>query len=85
VEGGTGPIGGSPATASIGSMRVTLNGEERAVPDGMTVRELLDHLSLSGGPVAVEINRLIVPRAEHATRAVAAGDTIEIVHLVGGG
>jgi thiamine biosynthesis protein ThiS len=27
----------------------------------------------------------IVPRAEHATRAVATGDAIEIVHFVGGG
>jgi|HubBroStandDraft_5_1064220.scaffolds.fasta_scaffold4056702_1 thiamine biosynthesis protein ThiS len=66
-------------------MIVTLNGEERGVPDGMTVRELLDHLSLSDGPVAVEINRGIVPRAEHASRPVEAGDSIEIVHLVGGG
>jgi sulfur carrier protein len=66
-------------------MRVTLNGEERGVPDGVTVRQLLEHLSLSGGPVAVEINRVIVPRAEHATRTVVGDDAIEIVHLVGGG
>jgi sulfur carrier protein len=66
-------------------MRVTLNGEERGVPDGVTVRQLLEHLELTGGPVAVEINRAIVPRALHATRAVAEGDTVEIVHLVGGG
>jgi thiamine biosynthesis protein ThiS len=71
-------IGSSP-------MIVTLNGEERGVPDGMTVLQLLDHLSLSSGPVAVEINRGIVPRAEHASRPVEAGDSIEIVHLVGGG
>jgi sulfur carrier protein len=66
-------------------MQVTLNGEERAIPDGLTVRQLLDHLSLSGGPVAVEVNRAIVPRAEHATHPVSAGDAVEIVHLVGGG
>jgi sulfur carrier protein len=66
-------------------MRVVLNGEEQGVPDGVTVRQLLDHLSLSGGPVAVEINRAIVPRKEHATRAVEDGDKVEIVHLVGGG
>jgi sulfur carrier protein len=66
-------------------MIVTLNGEERGIPDGVTIRQLLEHLELTGGPVAVEINRAIVPRAEHATRAVAAGDTVEIVHLVGGG
>jgi sulfur carrier protein len=51
----------------------------------LTVKELVAHLGLSGGPVAVEINREIVPRAEHVARKVASGDTIEIVHFVGGG
>jgi len=66
-------------------MDVTINGERRTVPDGLTVRALLDHLGLTEGPVAVEINRAIVPRAEHSTHVVAAGDALEIVHLVGGG
>jgi sulfur carrier protein len=66
-------------------MLVTLNGEERNVPDGLTVRQLLEHLALVSGPVAVEINRAVVLRAEHASRVVQAGDTVEIVHLVGGG
>lgn len=66
-------------------MKLTINGSERDVPDGLTVRALVEHLGLGGGPVAVEQNREIVPRAEHAARAVHAGDTIEIVHFVGGG
>lgn len=66
-------------------MKVTLNGAPREVPAGLTVRALVDHLGLGGGPVAVEINRAIVPRAEHAERAVHDGDAIEIVHFVGGG
>ncbi len=66
-------------------MDVTLNGEARTVPDGLTVRGLLEHLQLTGGPVAVEVNREVVPRAEHAARVVKAGDAIEVVHLVGGG
>ncbi len=66
-------------------MKVTINGSEREVPDGLTVRGLVLHLGLGDGPVAVEQNREIVPRAEHATRTVNDGDTIEIVHFVGGG
>jgi sulfur carrier protein len=66
-------------------MNVTVNGEARTIPDGLTVRSLLDALGLTEGPVAVEINREIVPRATHATHAVASGDVIEVVHLVGGG
>jgi sulfur carrier protein len=66
-------------------MEVTVNGAKHEVPERLTVRELLDHLGLTEGPVAVEINRAIVPRAEHVTHAVAAGDAIEVVHFVGGG
>ena len=64
---------------------LTINGATREVPEEMTVRELVEHLGLGGGPVAVEVNREIVPRAEHGKRKVAAGDTVEIVHFVGGG
>ncbi|HSQ62379.1 MAG TPA: sulfur carrier protein ThiS, partial [Polyangiaceae bacterium] len=42
-------------------------------------------LGLTEGPVAVELNREIVPRAEHGTRRVEDGDVLEIVHMVGGG
>ena len=66
-------------------MRLTVNGEHRDVPDGATVQALLEHLQLEQGPVAVEVNREIVPRAEHRARALSGGDVIEIVHLVGGG
>jgi sulfur carrier protein len=66
-------------------MQVMVNGARRDVPDGATVRGLLEHLSLTGGPVAVEINRAIVPRAQHASHVVKDGDAIEIVHFVGGG
>jgi thiamine biosynthesis protein ThiS len=66
-------------------MQVTVNGSPREVPDDLTVKDLVAHLGLGGGPVAVEINRAIVPRAQHAAHKVAGGDAIEIVHFVGGG
>ena len=66
-------------------MQVVVNGNPREVPDALTVTALVAHLGLKSGPVAVEINREIVPRAEHATRKLASGDAIEIVHFVGGG
>jgi sulfur carrier protein len=66
-------------------MEVTVNGARREVPAEVTVRELIEHLGLTEGPVAVEINRAIVPRARHAEHRVAPGDEIEVVHFVGGG
>jgi len=67
------------------SMQITVNGEKRSVPDGLSVRGLVETLGLTDGPVAVEKNREIVPRALHAETPIAENDVIEIVHLVGGG
>ena len=66
-------------------MRVTVNGEAQEVPDGLTIRGLIELLKLTDGPVAVEKNGEVVPRAEHARCPVAQGDVLEIVHFVGGG
>jgi sulfur carrier protein len=66
-------------------MQLTVNGSAREVPDGITVRDLVAHLGLEGGPVAVERNREVVPRADHASAVLREGDILEIVHFVGGG
>jgi sulfur carrier protein len=66
-------------------MQLTVNGERQEVPDGLTVRGLIERLGLTDGPVAVERNRAVVPRAEHATQPRCPDDVVEIVHFVGGG
>jgi sulfur carrier protein len=66
-------------------MDLTVNGEPKVVPDGLTVRGLIEHLGLTDGPVAVERNREVVPRAHHAGTPLTQGDVVEIVHFVGGG
>lgn len=65
-------------------MKLSINGNETEVPDGLTVAALIGHLGLSG-PVAVERNREVVPRSEHSTTTFVEGDQVEIVHFVGGG
>ena len=66
-------------------MEVTVNGEVRQVEPGTTVRALVLGLGLTDGPVAVERNRDVVPRALHATTVLEDGDVVEVVHFVGGG
>jgi sulfur carrier protein len=66
-------------------MKLTVNGASSDVPDGLTVRDLIAYLKLDGGPVAVERNLEVVPRAQHATVRLSDGDVLEIVHFVGGG
>ena len=65
-------------------MKLTVNGEAHDV-SARTVRDLIESLGLTEGPVAVEKNGEIVPRADHATAPLAEGDVLEIVHFVGGG
>ena len=66
-------------------MQIEVNGEVRQVADALTVSALLSLLGVGDGPVAVERNRQIVPRAEHGSTELADGDKLEVVHFVGGG
>ena len=66
-------------------MRITVNGETREFPSALTVATLLETLGVPRQATAVEINRQLVPRSQHAARTVADGDAVEIVTLVGGG
>lgn len=66
-------------------MRLTVNGDPFEASSPLTVRALIEVLGLTDGPVAVECNRQIVPRAAHAGHQLRDGDVVEIVHFVGGG
>ena len=66
-------------------MQITVNGQSREVPDGMTVAELIAGLSLQPVRVAVERNKELVPRAIHDQTRLSDRDKLEIVTLVGGG
>ncbi len=66
-------------------MRVTINGTEHTLESGLTIAQLLVQLGKNPKFLAVERNYELVPRTKHAESALAEGDTIEIVTLVGGG
>lgn len=64
---------------------ITVNGEPRQVPGPTTLLGLLAHLELDPRTVVVELNREIVRRPLLGDTAVTEGDSIELVHFVGGG
>ncbi|MEN0105757.1 MAG: sulfur carrier protein ThiS [Pseudomonas sp.] len=66
-------------------MRIQLNGESFELPDGQTVADLLVRLDLTGRRVAVELNLDIVPRSQHGETVLRDGDSLEVVHAIGGG
>lgn len=65
-------------------MKLTLNGEPYETT-AETVGVLLDELKIQQGRVAVEVNLVIVKRAEFDQHRLAEGDAVEIVNFVGGG
>jgi sulfur carrier protein len=66
-------------------MRIFVNGAERDLADGATLASLVQELGLEPRYVAVEVNLVLVPRAQHGNHVLQAGDRLEVVTLVGGG
>jgi len=64
---------------------ITVNGEPRDVPAGLTLSRVLERLELPEGRIAVELNRRVVPRGRFGGEPVEDGDRLEIVTFVGGG
>ncbi len=75
-------VASAPMSTSID---VVINGQPSTIVHGTTISVLLDQLGLGERRVAVERNREIVPRAQHASTILAAGDQLELVTFVGGG
>jgi sulfur carrier protein len=66
-------------------MRLVVNGATKEFSDSLTIRQLLESLELTAGPVAVEVNTQVVPRRNHPSHLLKDGDVVEVVHFVGGG
>lgn len=66
-------------------IEISLNGEKKEVPEGLTLATLLEWLKLPQDRIAVEYNLEIAPRGRWGETAVRGGDRLEVVHFVGGG
>ena len=67
------------------AMKLQVNGETKEAAAGLTVRDLVSSLGLTGRAVAVEVNKQLVPKRQHESTTLNDGDVVEIVTLVGGG
>jgi thiamine biosynthesis protein ThiS len=66
-------------------MKLQVNGEDKTLDQPLTLAALIDRMGLKADRVAVELNREIAPRERWAEMMLKDGDTLEIVHFVGGG
>ena len=65
-------------------MRLKLNGKEREVEGVSTVDQLVESLGIHR-MIVVEHNGTILRREQYPVTQLSEGDTLEIVHMVGGG
>ena len=71
---------------TVGEVVITVNGAERHIPSGWSVADLLGSLELDARTIVIERNGTILrDRASFAALELAADDSLEIVHFVGGG
>ena len=66
-------------------MQVTINGQTRELASGATAADVIELLGLRGKRLAMEINEEILPRSRYPEHTLREGDTVEIVHAIGGG
>ena len=65
-------------------MNIIINGEAASI-DPFSVQDYLLHIGIDPRRVAVELNREILPKGEYPGTTLKEGDSLEIVHFVGGG
>ena len=66
-------------------MEIIFNGKPSELRTGTSIQELLDRLRLDCLQVVVEHNHNIITRQRLAETTLNNGDTLEVIHFVGGG
>lgn len=67
------------------TVTLTVNGKPREIEQEMDLPEFLQALHIDPRLVAVAHNGEVVPRSEYGRIRLRAGDSLEIVRMVGGG
>ncbi|MBS61722.1 sulfur carrier protein ThiS [Salinisphaera sp.] len=66
-------------------MQIEVNGAPTQCAEHATLAQLVNDLGYGDQRIAVEHNGQIVPRERYPQTMIAPGDTLEIVHAIGGG
>lgn len=67
------------------AMTLTINGQQKELPDGTTVRDAVVQFAKRPDVAVVELNGSVVNRARWIETSLNSGDRVEIVAFVGGG
>ena len=65
--------------------KIQLNGKKIKVNQNITILDLLKKYKLDKFKVAVELNRVIIPKTLYKKKLIKSNDKLEIVQFIGGG
>lgn len=66
-------------------IHITLNGKKEALPQEMSIAQLLKKKNIRPQVVTVELNERILNRQEFEATVIKNNDTLEFVYFMGGG
>ena len=66
-------------------MNVFINREKASTPKKTSIELLLANLGVKNKFIAVEVNRVIVPKSNYRNYYLKENDKVEIIRAVGGG
>lgn len=66
-------------------MKITCNGEQRAVDEDISLNDLVLSLELNPQTLVAEVNGTIVEHPKFPDQVLRDGDKIELIRFVGGG
>ncbi|MEW1676784.1 sulfur carrier protein ThiS [Streptomyces noursei] len=78
-----GPV--APDAPAGPTVSVSVNGEARRIPAGLTLDQLVATLSRASAGVAAAVNETVVPRTQWSNTALGDGDRVEVLTAVQGG
>ena len=66
-------------------MQIILNGQQKEFQGTISLKGIIEQFSKETKHVIAEVNGTIIKNSQWESRILAAGDTVELVNLVGGG
>lgn len=66
-------------------MKILLNSFKLKTVNNFNIKELIIYLNLQDYPIAIEVNKIFIPKSEWEEIFLKNSDKIEIVTIVGGG
>ena len=66
-------------------IKISINGEDLEIDSGQNIFQLVSNLELDIDKIAIEKNKEIIHLEQYSEVKLKSGDSLEVIHFVGGG